>query len=119
GLFITDIGDVWVILVSLVVAAAIGLSFRYLPGWQAYAGGVLILLAAQVTPYVFFTHRHVFSFATVASVAWLEFMAAAAYYHLVVRRNWLVEQSARERYQHAMQFVTHEMRTPLSAIQGS
>jgi two-component system sensor histidine kinase SenX3 len=46
-------------------------------------------------------------------------MAAAAYYHLVVRRNWLVEQSARERYQQAMHFVTHEMRTPLATIQGS
>ena len=53
------------------------------------------------------------------SVAALGTMAAAAYYHLVVRRNWLVEQSARERYQQAMHFVTHEMRTPLSAIQGS
>lgn len=119
GLFITDVGDVWVVLFALIVAAAIGLSFRYLPGWQAFAGGVFVLVAAQVAPYVFFTHRHVFSFATVASVAWLEFMAAAIYYHLVVRRNWLVEQSARARYQQAMHFVTHEMRTPLSAIQGS
>jgi len=30
-----------------------------------------------------------------------------------------VEQASRERYQQAMHFVTHEMRTPLSAIQGS
>ena len=30
-----------------------------------------------------------------------------------------IEQSSRERYQQAMHFVTHEMRTPLSAIQGS
>jgi two-component system phosphate regulon sensor histidine kinase PhoR len=37
----------------------------------------------------------------------------------VVRRNWHIEQAARTRYQQAMHFVTHEMRTPLSAIQGS
>jgi len=36
-----------------------------------------------------------------------------------VRRSWHIEQAARTRYQQAMQFVTHEMRTPLSAIQGS
>jgi len=119
GLFITDVSMFWVFLVSLAIAAFIGLAFRHLPGWQAYAAGVFILIAAQTVPYVFFTHRYVFSFATSASVAWLEFMAAAAYYHLVVRRNWLVEQSARARYQQAMHFVTHEMRTPLSAIQGS
>jgi signal transduction histidine kinase len=46
-------------------------------------------------------------------------LTAAMYYHLVVRRNWRTEQSTRERYQQAMHFVTHEMRTPLSAIQGS
>src|SRR5262249_14980298 len=44
---------------------------------------------------------------------------AASYYHLVVRRNLRIEQASRERYQQAMHFVTHEMRTPLSAIQGS
>jgi len=119
GLFINDVSYVWVFVTSLAIAAAIGAAFRYLPGWQAYAAGVLILIAAQTMPYVFFTHRYVFPFTTAASVAWLEFMAAAAYYHLVVRRNWLVEQSARARYQQAMHFVTHEMRTPLSAIQGS
>ena len=117
--FITDVSDFWVLLFSLALVSAAGLAFRYLPGWRAYAAGVLIFVAAQIVPYVFFTHRLVFSLATPASVAALGTMAAAAYYHLVVRRNWLVEQSARERYQQAMHFVTHEMRTPLSAIQGS
>jgi signal transduction histidine kinase len=37
----------------------------------------------------------------------------------VVRRALRLEQSKSERYQQAMHFVTHEMRTPLSAIQGS
>ncbi len=119
GLFITDVSDPAVFLFSVMLAVAIGFAFRYLPGWRAYAAGALILIVAQVVPYVFFTHSRVFSFATPASVAWLVFMAAAAHYHLVVRRNWLAEQSARTRYQQAMHFVTHEMRTPLSAIQGS
>ncbi|HUP03831.1 MAG TPA: CHASE2 domain-containing protein [Bryobacteraceae bacterium] len=119
GLYLTDVSDVWVVLFSLAVAAGIGLSFRYLPGWMAYAGGGLALAAAHLTPYAFFTHGRVFSFATPFSSAWLTFLCAAAFYHLVVRRNWRIEQAARERYQQAMQFVTHEMRTPLSAIQGS
>ena len=35
-------------------------------------------------------------------------------------REQLAEtESERSRYQQAIQFVTHEMRTPLSAIQGS
>jgi signal transduction histidine kinase len=119
GLFLTDVSDEWVLLFSLGIAACIGLSFRYLPGWRAYAGGGLALAAAHVTPYAFFAHGRVLSFATPFSSAWLTFLAAAAFYHLVVRRNWRIEQAARARYQQAMHFVTHEMRTPLSAIQGS
>ena len=44
--------------------------------------------------------------------------SAAAWRHLLVRRE-LAARKTRRRYQHAMQFVTHEMRTPLTAIQGS
>ena len=119
GLFITDAGALWVLMFSLALLAGAGLSFRYLPGWWAYSGAVIVLAAAHITPYVFFTHGRVFSFVTPASAAWFGSLTAAAYYHLVVRRNWHIEQAARTRYQQAMQFVTHEMRTPLSAIQGS
>jgi signal transduction histidine kinase len=119
GLFFTDISPLWENLIALGILLAIGLAFRYLPGWFAYAAGGLILFVATVIPYVFFQHQVVFPFATSVSVAWLGTLTAASYYHLVVRRNLRVEQASRERYQQAMHFVTHEMRTPLSAIQGS
>jgi signal transduction histidine kinase len=118
-LFLTDVGNQWENLIVLCLLAAIGLAFRYLPGWWAYAAGALILFTATLIPYVFFTHQLVFPFATSFFVAWLGTLTAASYYHLVVRRNLRVEQASRERYQQAMHFVTHEMRTPLSAIQGS
>jgi len=119
GAFLTDVADLWVILFSIALLIASGLAFRYLPGWWAYLAGTSIVLSSAITPYVFFTHSRVFSFATPAAVATLATMTAAAYYHLVVRRNLRIEQTSRERYQQAMHFVTHEMRTPLSAIQGS
>jgi signal transduction histidine kinase len=118
-LFLTDVDFSWLVLFSIVLLAAAGLAFRYLPGWLAYLGGALVVLAAAVTPFIFFAHSGVFSFATPTAVAGLATMTAAAYYHLVVRRNWRIEQTSRERYQQAMHFVTHEIRTPLSAIQGS
>src|SRR5439155_5062146 len=118
-LFLTDVDATWLAAFSIVLLAASGLAFRYLPGWLAYLGGTLVVLAAAVTPFICFAHSRVFSFATPTAVAGLATMTSAAYYHLVVRRNWRIEQTARERYQQAMHFVTHEMRTPLSAIQGS
>jgi signal transduction histidine kinase len=119
GLFITNVSDLTVLFFSLTLLLAAGLSFRYLPGWWSYAGGLAVLMASVVTPYVFFTHLRVLPLATPFLVAWFGTLTAAAYYHLVVRRNWRIEQASRTRYQQAMQFVTHEMRTPLSAIQGS
>ena len=71
GLFLTDVGELWVLLFSLGLVAAAGLSFRYLPGWSAYAGGALVLAAALMTPYLFFTHGMVFSFATPLAAAML------------------------------------------------
>jgi signal transduction histidine kinase len=119
SLFITDSGELWALSISLGLVGAAGLSFRYLPGWWAYAGGAAVVAASMIAPYLFFIHQSVLPFSTPVSAAVVSTLAAAGYYHLVVRRDWHIEQSARQRYQQAMHFVTHEMRTPLSAIQGS
>ncbi len=119
GQFIRDVDLLWVLLWALVLVAAAGAAFRYLPGWAAYAAAVAILAAASAAPYILFTHGRVLSFTTSASAAWFGAITAAAYYHLVVRRNLRRSEAQRTRYQQAMHFVTHEMRTPLSAIQGS
>ncbi len=119
GQFIRDVDLLWVLLWALALVAASGAAFRYLPGWAAYVAAVLILAAASAAPYVLFTHGYVLSFTTSASAAWFGAITAAAYYHLVVRRSLRRSEAERTRYQQAMHFVTHEMRTPLSAIQGS
>ena len=119
GMFLTDVGALWENVIALALLVAIGLAFRYLPGWWAYGAGGLLLVGATLIPYLFFLNDRVFPFATSFLVAWLGTLTAATYYHLVVRRNLSIEQASRERYQQAMHFVTHEMRTPLSAIQGS
>jgi signal transduction histidine kinase len=117
--FLVDASPVLEYFVAVGLLVAIGLAFRYLPGWWAYTAGTAILFLSAVIPYVCFGYLRVFPVATSASVAWLGTLTAASYYHLVVRRNLRIEQTSRERYQQAMHFVTHEMRTPLSAIQGS
>ncbi|HEY7392476.1 MAG TPA: CHASE2 domain-containing protein [Bryobacteraceae bacterium] len=118
-LFLTDVPLSWPPLLSLLFVIAEGLAFAYLPGWKAYAGGVAGLLAALLTPYVFFTHGRVFPFAMPVSAAAFSFAAAAASQTLMVRRSLRRAEAERTRYQQAMHFVTHEMRTPLSSIQGS
>jgi signal transduction histidine kinase len=66
-----------------------------------------------------FHYNVVFQYTALAAVAWLCVSAAASYQHFFVRRQLLKSEGDRQRYQQAIQFVTHEMKTPLTAIQGS
>ena len=119
GLFITDVSEVRAVLFAALLVAAAGLAFRYLPAWAAYLASLGIVAAGTLAPYLAFSRGRVLSFTTSASAAWFGAITAAAYYHLVVRRSLRRSEAERARYQQAMHFVTHEMRTPLSAIQGS
>ena len=118
-LFLTDVPLSWPPLFSLLLVAAEGLAFAYLPGSKGYAAGVAVLLAALIMPYIFFTQLLVFPFAMPAAAASFGGLAAASWQTLMVRRRLRRAEAERTRYQQAMHFVTHEMRTPLSSIQGS
>ncbi len=119
GMFIRDVPPLIVALFAALLVAASGAAFRFVPGWAAYVAGAAILVVASAAPYIAFTHSRVLSFTTPVSAAWFGVITSAAYYHLVTRRNLRRSEAERQRYQQAMHFVTHEMRTPLSAIQGS
>ncbi len=66
-----------------------------------------------------FRQSIVFPFFAPLASAWLTAIAAASYQHFVVRRALRRAETERHHYQQAIHFVTHEMRTPLTAIQGS
>jgi signal transduction histidine kinase len=119
GQFLTDVWEGWVLLFSIALVVAAGVVFVYVPGWPSYGLGLLILLTGHIMPDVFFRHGRVFSFVLPAASAWFSTVTAAGWQLLVVRRRLRRSEAERNRYQQAMHFVTHEMRTPLSAIQGS
>jgi len=117
--FLTS-APIWsVVAFCLLLSAAAGGTFARLWGWQANTIAVCILGAAYAMPYAAFTRGIVFPFASGVFTAWLSIVAAAAWQQLYVRRRLVKSEGERDRYQHAVQFVTHEMRTPLTAIQGS
>jgi signal transduction histidine kinase len=119
GLFLGD-APLWsVAAFSLLLVASTGLAYARFTGMQANSLAVAILAIAHLTPYWLFTHRIVFSFCTPVSSAWLSVVTAGGYQYLAVRRRLRKSDAERDRYRQAMHFVTHEMRTPLTAIQGS
>jgi signal transduction histidine kinase len=119
GDYLTNARDYSVLLVSLGIAAAAGLIFGMLAGWPAYAAGAVLLGFAGMLPVLLFQHNIVFPFVAPVAVAWLCSTGAAIYQHFFVRRQLDRTESERSRYQQAIHWAAHEMRTPLTAIQGS
>jgi signal transduction histidine kinase len=119
GRFLTAAPNLDVVAVCALLVVAAGVTFAFLSGWPAYGLGGVLLLAAHLIPFVLFTLDTVFPYTAPVFTAWLSVAGAASYQHFVVRRQLRRTEAERSRYQQAVHFVTHEMRTPLTAIQGS
>ena len=119
GRFLRLVGDSTVLVLCIALAAASGITFAYQAGWRAYASAAVLIISTLVVPFVLFRYDVIVPYAAPAATVWLCLASAATYQHFIVRRMLRKSESARTRYQQAIHFVTHEMRTPLTAIQGS
>jgi len=119
GRFLTNASNLHVLGLCALFAASAGTIFAFFAGWPAYIAAALLLIAAHLAPFASFQHGIVFPYFAPLASAWLACATAAVYQHFVVRRALRTAETERKRYQQAIHFVTHEMRTPLTAIQGS
>lgn len=119
GRFLVSASPLAVAGLCLLLALAGVAAFAFRGGWQAYTLAALVLVAAHLGPYWLFTRDVVFPYFAPVSAAWLSAVGAGAYQFVTVRRQLRRSEAETARYQQAMHFVTHEMRTPLTAIQGS
>lgn len=119
GIFYVDSRNDTMLAFCVAVAALAGLIFAVTGGWITYALAALLLMAAHSIPFLFFDRGIVLPYFAPLSAAWLTVAGAAIYQHFVVRRQLFKSEDERTRYRQAIHFVTHEMRTPLTAIQGS
>jgi signal transduction histidine kinase len=119
GSFLTRAADSTVLLICVGLVMAAGLIFGFLSDWLAYAAAAVLLAATFWMPVQFFNHGIVFPYFAPLAVAWLSSAGSASYQHFVVRRQLRKSESDKSRYQQAIHWAAHEMRTPLTAIQGS
>lgn len=119
GRFLRRASNLLPVGLSLLFAAGAGVAFALLSGWMAYGAAALVLMGAHVVPVVFFRQGIVFPYFGPAAVAWLASAGAATYQHFFARRQLRRSESEKARYQQAIHWAAHEMRTPLTAIQGS
>ena len=119
GRFLTDTPAAAVILACIALASAAGLIFAFASGWTAYLLALIPLLASQLLPAMAFANGSVWPWLPSTLTAFASLAAAAAWKQVRVRRELTASERRTTVYQQAIQFVTHEMRTPLTAIQGS
>ena len=117
--FLVDASLTNVALVSFGLAATVGLAFLFSAGWPATFTALAVIVASQAIPAIAFPHGVVWPWMPGTLAALLSTAAAAAWRHLIVRRQLERAESEKNRYQRSMQFAIHELRTPLTAIQGS
>jgi len=118
-MFLVDAPPLLVLPCCLALAICAGLAYSFANGWIANVLTLLVLLSAQLIPAVAFSRSIVWPWVPGTLAVVLATASAAAWRHLLVRRELVHAEREKTRYQQAMQFVTHEMRTPLTAIQGS
>ncbi len=118
-LFLTDAPEEMLLLAALLMVAAAGLIWHFTGGITAPILSVALLALAHLFPYWLFTRGTVFPYVPAVLPAWFAITAAASWQYFYVRRRLGTTEAEKTRYQQAIHFVTHEMRTPLTAIQGS
>ena len=122
-MFLVDASWLAVTAASLALSALVGVAFALTsgarPDWMANAAAVAILVLSQAVPAFAFTRSTVWPWLPGTLSVVFAVAGSAFWRQTVVRRALNQADAEKTRYQRAMQFVTHEMRTPLTAIQGS
>jgi len=119
GSFLVSAPNYVLVGLAALVAIAMAFCFHMLPGWRALIPCFALLAAAHVLPYLCFKQNLVAPASPGAATAWFCFLGLGTRQYLITRRRLGAAEAQRDRYQQAVHYVTHEMRTPLTAIQGS
>jgi signal transduction histidine kinase len=117
--FLTDAPLLAVIAFCFLLAGAAGAIYAFGSGWLANTEAGLLILTSQAVPALAFSQSVVLLWLPGTLSALLSVATAVLWRNLLLRNALTRSEDEKTRYQKAMQFVTHEMRTPLTAIQGS
>jgi len=118
-MFLVDAPLVNVVAGCFGLAVLAGLAYAFAPGWIANVLTLVVLAGSQLLPAIAFRNSVVWPWVPGTLAVVFATASAAAWRHLLVRRDLARAENETSRYRETMQFVTHEMRTPLTAIQGS
>ena len=117
--FLRPAGNLEAVGLSLALTLGAGAIFYFLSGWPAYLSAAGLLVLAHLMTWITFRTGIVFPYTAPLVAVWLGTAASASFQYFSTRRQLRKAEADRSRYQQAIHFVAHEMRSPLTAIQGS
>lgn len=119
GRFLRSVRPGMLLLGALLLAGFVWWGFALFDDARAYATAAVALVSALLLPPAAFVQGNMASAFTLVGSAWLPFIGLAAHRYWFVDRRLKRATQETENYRDAIHYVTHEMRTPLTAIQGS
>lgn len=119
GAFLRTAPESLTLATAFLLALALAACFHFLAGARAFLAGLVLVAAGHATPVLAFARDRVMPVSPAAATAWCCFLGLGTRHYLFTRRRLGQSEAQRARYQQAVHYVTHEMRTPLTAIQGS
>lgn len=104
---------------SLLLSGAVGLAFLFFSGWRTYAFAAVPLALSMGVPFAGQELSLLAPTTLLVLSTCLPFLVLSAHRYWFVDRKLQRAEKETENYRDAIHYVTHEMRTPLTAIQGS
>ena len=104
---------------ELALAALTGMMLYFLRGRSLGLGVLALGAGTHALPYALLLNGLVAASFSLAAAFWLPLIACGTYQYLTVWRHFRTADATQRRLRQQMEFVTHEMRSPLTTIAGS
>lgn len=117
--FLYPLRETSILLVMAGTAAAVGLALALLTGVWLGVALVLLAVAVHAAPYLLFERRLIAPAFSFSVAFWGPLVAGGVFRYLTVWRGYRDADATSRRLRDRMELVAHEVRSPLTAIQGS
>ncbi len=117
--FLVPWRDSTTLLVQLIIVALLGAALFRLHGMWLASVAALLAMVVHGLPYVLLLRGQVAPAFALAAAFWIPLITGGGFQYWTTWRHYLAADASQRRLRRQVEFVTHEMRSPLAAIQGS
>jgi signal transduction histidine kinase len=119
GQFLTRWPESATFAAQFAVVLLVGAALFYLRGLPLATAFVVVAVVVHLSPYLLLLDGHVAPAFSLAGAFWIPLIAGGGFQYWTTWRHFVTADATSRRLRRQMDFVTHEVRSPLTAIEGS